>query len=96
MQYIVQVEGLTKRFGSFTAVDELSFSIKKGSVYGFLGQNGAGKSTTMRMMLGLIHPTSGSVSVNGIPFNENRKAALQQIGAIIERTRLVWVPFCLG
>ena len=88
MQHIVQVDGLTKRFGSFTAVDDLSFSIEKGSVYGFLGQNGAGKSTTMRMMLGLIHPTSGSVSINGIPFNENRKAALQQIGAIIERPDL--------
>lgn len=70
------------------AVDGLSFAIGKGQVYGFLGQNGAGKSTTIRMLLGLIHPTAGEILINGDPFERNRKKALQQIGAIVERPDL--------
>lgn len=84
-EYIAEVKGLTKKFDDFTAVDDLSFAIGAGQVYGFLGPNGAGKSTTIRMLLGLIHPTSGEVLINGEPFRRNRKKALQQIGAIVER-----------
>lgn len=85
MEHIAEVKGLTKRFGDFTAVDDLSFAINKGEIYGFLGPNGAGKSTTIRMLLGLIHPTAGEVFINGEPFRQNRKKSLQQIGAIVER-----------
>lgn len=88
MEKIIEVKGLTKSFGNFVAVDDLSFSIEKGSIYGFLGENGAGKSTTIRMLLGLIHPTAGEVFVNGERFDRNRKRALQQIGAIVERPDL--------
>jgi len=85
LEHIVAVQGLTKKFGNFPAVDDLSFSIGRGEIYGFLGPNGAGKSTTIRMVLGLIHPTAGEVLINGEPFRRNRKKALQQIGAIVER-----------
>ncbi|MEI2709095.1 MAG: ATP-binding cassette domain-containing protein [Chitinophagaceae bacterium] len=60
MQEIIKVQTLTKKFNQFTAVNELSFTVNNGDIYGFLGQNGAGKSTTMRMLLTLIAPTSGS------------------------------------
>lgn len=88
MENIVEVQGLTKSFGGFTAVDDLSFSIGKGDIYGFLGQNGAGKSTTIRMLLGLIHPNAGEVLINGLPFKRNRRTSLMQIGAIVERPDL--------
>lgn len=82
---IIESRGLTKRFGSFTAVSDLSFTIAPGDVYGFLGQNGAGKSTTMRMMLGLIHPDAGQVFIKGTAFTRTRRELLRYIGAIIER-----------
>lgn len=56
----ISVNGLTKRFGSFTAVDGISFEVRKGEIFGFLGANGAGKTTAMRMLCGLSYPTSGS------------------------------------
>ena len=65
MSSIVQVNHLTKRFNQFTAVNDLSFSVEKGDVYGFLGQNGAGKSTTIRMLLTLITPTHGQIEIFG-------------------------------
>lgn len=85
---IVRVEGLSKSFGSFKAVDGLSFTINKGDVYGFLGQNGAGKSTTIRMLLGLIHPSEGSVEVCGLQADKNRTSVLKQVGAVVERPDL--------
>lgn len=85
MQSIIRAEQLCKSFGSFNAVDDLSFSILPGEVYGFLGQNGAGKSTTMRMLLGLIKPTSGNVYIKEELFNNNKRHLLRHIGAIIER-----------
>jgi ABC-type multidrug transport system ATPase subunit len=84
-QYIVEVEGLSKSFASFEAVKHISFQIQKGSVYGFLGQNGAGKSTTMRMLLSLIQPSSGKISIFGKPLKGNEKFILSNIGAIIEK-----------
>ena len=58
----IHAEGLTKRFGDFTAVDAISFEVKKGEIFGFLGANGAGKTTAMRMLCGLSIPTSGKAS----------------------------------
>ena len=64
---MIQVVGLTKRFGSTLAVDDLSFSVEPGRITGFLGPNGAGKSTTMRAILGLVRPTAGRTAVLGRP-----------------------------
>ena len=85
MQDIVKVSNLTKQFGQLTAVNDLSFSVKPGDVYGFLGQNGAGKSTSIRMMLTLITPTSGHIELFGYELATHRKEILQQIGAVIEK-----------
>jgi len=85
MQQIVKVSGLTKQFGSFTAVNQLSFSVDQGDVYGFLGQNGAGKSTTIRMLLTLITPSEGDLELFGLPLHSHRKEILQQVGAVIEK-----------
>ncbi|WP_026752679.1 ABC transporter ATP-binding protein [Sediminibacterium sp. C3] len=85
MQQIVKVSGLTKQFGSFTAVNQLSFSVDQGDVYGFLGQNGAGKSTTIRMLLTLITPSEGNIELFGLPLHSHRKEILQQVGAVIEK-----------
>ena len=85
MQQIVQVTGLTKQFKNLTAVDGLSFSVNEGDVYGFLGQNGAGKSTSIRMMLTLIEPTSGEIEIFGMKLAKHRREILSQIGAVIEK-----------
>ncbi len=85
MSSIVQVNHLTKQFNQFTAVNDLSFSVEKGDVYGFLGQNGAGKSTTIRMMLTLITPTQGQIEIFGYDLYKHRRDILQQIGAVIEK-----------
>ncbi|MFN4006285.1 MAG: ABC transporter ATP-binding protein [Chitinophagaceae bacterium] len=85
MQPVIEVQGLSKHFGTFQAVNDISFTVFKGDVYGFLGQNGAGKSTTLRMMLSLITPTSGTINVVGQSLSENRTGALRQMGAVIEK-----------
>ncbi len=85
MQPIIQTTGLSKRFKDLQAVEDLSFTIHPGDIYGFLGQNGAGKSTTMRMLLGLIRPDSGSIKIKGEDFDHNKRSLLRHIGAIIER-----------
>jgi ABC-type multidrug transport system ATPase subunit len=85
MNDIIKVTGLTKTFNDLTAVSDLSFSVKEGDVYGFLGQNGAGKSTTIRMLLTLIKPTSGVVELFGKKLEGNYKEILSQIGAVIEK-----------
>jgi ABC-2 type transport system ATP-binding protein len=69
---MIQVQGLTKRYGDKVAVEDLSFVVQPGRVTGFLGPNGAGKSTTMRLILGLDAPTRGSATVNGKPYREHR------------------------
>ena len=66
LEIVVDAHGLTKKFGTFTAVNNISFSVKKGEIFGLLGPNGAGKSTTFKMMCGLLRPTSGSALVNGV------------------------------
>ncbi len=80
---MIEVEGLTKRFGSTLAVDDLSFSVEPGQVTGFLGPNGAGKSTTMRAILGLVKPTSGSTAVLGMQYRELSEP-VRRVGALLE------------
>ena len=82
---IIKVTELSKSFGTFTAVDHLSFTVKEGDVYGFLGQNGAGKSTTIRMLLTLIKPSSGNIEIFGLPLSSHRNEILKNIGAVIEK-----------
>jgi ABC-2 type transport system ATP-binding protein len=65
MENIIEVKHLVKRFGDFTAVKDISFDVKKGEIFAFLGPNGAGKSTTIKMLTTLLHPTSGSIQLNG-------------------------------
>ena len=85
MEVLLKVEQLSKRFKNFKAVDDLSFTVNKGDVYGFLGQNGAGKSTTIRMLLTLIAPDSGTIEFNGESIFHSRNKWLRQTGAVIER-----------
>ena len=75
---------LTKKYKSFTAVNDVSLHIQKGRIYGFLGPNGAGKSTTMKMLLGLTAPTKGSFTINGKHFPDDRLEILKGIGSLIE------------
>ncbi len=88
MNTILEINHLSKKYKDITAVDDLSFSVNSGDVYGFLGQNGAGKSTTIRMMLTLIEPTSGEIKIFGKSLHENRHEILSKIGAVIERPDL--------
>ncbi|WP_116450902.1 ABC transporter ATP-binding protein [Blastococcus litoris] len=80
---MIEVRGLTKRYGDVLAVDDLSFDVEPGKVTGFLGPNGAGKSTTMRMVLGLDRPTSGTARVNGRPF-ASLTEPLREVGALLD------------
>jgi len=85
---VIKVQALSKNFGAIKAVDQLSFEVAAGQVYGFLGQNGSGKSTTIRMLLSLIHPSEGHIEIFGQSLTENRSATLEQVGAVIERPDL--------
>jgi len=80
--------GLTKRFGDFTAVDEIDFDVRRGQIFGFLGPNGAGKTTTIRMMLGLLKPTAGTVEVLGVPVTEHPEKIRPRIGYMSQRFSL--------
>ena len=80
---MIDAQGLVKRYGDKTAVDDLTFRVKPGIVTGFLGPNGAGKSTTMRMIIGLDAPTRGRVTVNGKPYDQHR-APVHEVGALLE------------
>ena len=88
MSVVIKVDNLSKKFKDFTAVNNLSFTVNKGDVYGFLGQNGAGKSTTIRMLLTLIKPTTGNITIFEKNLQTNRKKILQQTGAVIEKPDL--------
>ncbi|MFO7271851.1 MAG: ABC transporter ATP-binding protein [Sphaerobacter thermophilus] len=81
----IEFAGLTKRFGTFVAVDRLTFSVPAGSVFGFLGPNGAGKTTTIGMLLGLIEPDEGTATIFGHDVRTDLPAALARTGALVER-----------
>lgn len=85
MQSIIEVNHLSKQFKDTLAVDDLSFSVNQGDVYGFLGQNGAGKSTSIRMLLTLIKPTKGEIKIFGKDLSSHRSQILKQVGAVIEK-----------
>ncbi|MGI3211937.1 ribosome-associated ATPase/putative transporter RbbA [Roseovarius tibetensis] len=76
----IEAEGLTKRFGDFTAVDDVSFEIEKGEIFGFLGSNGCGKTTTMKMLTGLLEPTEGQASLFGKPVDSRDLATRRRVG----------------
>jgi len=80
---MITVEALTKKYGRFTAVDDVSFTAAAGRVTGFLGPNGAGKSTTMRIMVGLTPPTSGTTTINGRHFAELPNPGLE-VGVLLD------------
>ena len=81
----IEINGLTKRFGAFLAVDDLSFAVEPGRITGFLGPNGAGKTTTLRMLLGLVHPTSGTATIDGAAYRDLADP-LGTVGAALEAT----------
>ncbi|NUW46191.1 ATP-binding cassette domain-containing protein [Nonomuraea rhodomycinica] len=80
---MIEVNGLTKRYGAVTAVHDLTFTVRPGHVTGFLGPNGAGKSTTLRMIVGLNRPTAGGATIDGRPFARHR-AGLRHVGALLD------------
>ena len=85
---IIHVEGLTKRFGNFTAVDHISFEVYRGEIFGFLGANGAGKTTAMRMLCGLSFPTEGTGSVAGFDVTTQGEQIKRHIGYMSQRFSL--------
>ena len=84
----IEVEHLTRRFGPFVAVNDLSFSVAAGEIFGFLGSNGAGKSTTIRMLCGLLRPTSGTARVGGIDVGRDPEGVKRRIGYMSQRFSL--------
>ncbi len=84
----IMVEGLVKRFGSFTAVNNISYQVNRGEIFGFLGPNGSGKTTTIRMSLGLLQPSAGSVRVLDVDVRQNAKAIRPRVGYMSQRFSL--------
>jgi ABC-type multidrug transport system ATPase subunit len=85
---MIQCEGLTRRFGQFTAVDQVSFSVAKGSIFGFLGPNGSGKSTVIRMLCGLLEPSDGRASIAGFVVARQTEAIKGIIGYMSQKFSL--------
>ena len=81
---VLRTQDLSKKYGKRLVVDRLSLTVERGDIFGFLGQNGAGKSTTMRMLLGLVRPTAGSIQLLGFDMSRRPQRALARTGAIIE------------
>jgi ABC-2 type transport system ATP-binding protein len=84
----IEVKGLTRRFGDFVAVNDVSFDVRKGEIFGFLGSNGAGKSTTIRMLCGLLRPTSGQAVVGGVDVVRDPEGVKRRIGYMSQRFSL--------
>ncbi len=84
----IEVRHLTRRFGKFVAVDDVSFDVRKGEIFGFLGSNGAGKSTTIRMLCGLLEPTSGTAMVGGVDVGTDPEGVKRRIGYMSQRFSL--------
>lgn len=87
-QAMVECRGLSKRFGDFTATEDVSFSVKQGEIFGLLGPNGAGKSTTFKMLCGLLKPSSGKAQVAGLDLRESPSAAKLQLGYMAQKFSL--------
>ncbi len=85
---IIRAAGLTKRFGDFTAVDNLSIEVQPGTIFAFLGANGSGKSTTIRMLIGLLQPTAGSIEVDGIDVIQHPRKVRDHIGYMGQKVSL--------
>ena len=101
MPALIEIAGLTKRFGAFTAVDNVSFNVARGEVLGFLGPNGAGKSTTMKMVAGFVTPSAGAARIGGHDVQTDPVAARRQLGYLPEgaptypeMTVLGFLQFC--
>ena len=88
MDAMIECEGLTKRFGAFTAVDRVSFSVGKGSIFGFLGPNGSGKSTVIRMLCGILEPTEGAARIGGHDIIKEGEAIKEMIGYMSQKFSL--------
>jgi len=85
---VIEAKNLTKSFGSFTAVDNISFEVEQGEIFGFLGANGAGKTTAMRMLCGLSSPTSGSGTVAGFDIQKQAEQVKKSIGYMSQKFAL--------
>src|SRR6267378_1312072 len=85
--YVVETDGLTKRFGERTVVRDVELRVPRGTAFGYLGPNGAGKTTLIRMLLGLTPASSGSMKLLGLPVPARRAEALARVGAIVEEPR---------
>src|SRR6187401_923896 len=88
MPNTIEVRDLTRRFGAFVAVEGVSFDVARGEIFGFLGANGAGKSTTIRMLCGLLKPTSGIATVGGIDVSRDPEGVKRRIGYMSQRFSL--------
>ena len=84
---IIKTIDLTKKFGDLTAVDNITFSVKKGEIFGFLGPNGAGKTTTIKMLTTLLNPTSGTATIAGYDIIKQRDEVRKNIGVVLKRAR---------
>ncbi len=84
MEHIIEVQNLTKKFGDFTAVDKISFTVGRGEVFAFLGPNGAGKTTTIKMLTTLLHPTEGMIKVNGNDPVHEQDAVRHSFGIVFQ------------
>jgi ABC-2 type transport system ATP-binding protein len=85
---MIKVQNLTKKFGDFTAVDDVSFEVKAGEVVGYVGPNGSGKTTTIRMMCGILHPTSGSIHILGLDVTKDPESVKRHIGYMSQKFAL--------
>lgn len=86
--YAIEVNSLTKKFGNFTAVDNISFNINKGEIFGFLGANGAGKTTAIKILCGIMKPTSGEALINGFSINTETEKVKNNLGYMSQRFSL--------
>src|SRR6056297_1681411 len=86
--HVIQVEGLTKMFGDFTAVNAITFQVKKGEIFGFLGANGAGKTTAMKMLIGISKPSSGEAKVAGFDVYGQTEQIKKNIGYMSQKFAL--------
>ncbi|MCL5412132.1 MAG: ATP-binding cassette domain-containing protein [Candidatus Marsarchaeota archaeon] len=86
MPNIIEIHDLVKKFGELTAVDRISFYVKKGEIFGLLGPNGAGKTTTINMMIGLLRPTSGGITINGLDISRHTEEVKSLIGLMTQET----------